>query len=150
MYAQYYFVYKQRTAYEMRSSDWSSDVCSSDLDGAAGTIAEAAPIDGGQAKRLLLVGIGEGGEQDLERGGAALTAKLQTSGVAEVHVDFASTGQSDPDDVLAFAMGARLRNWRLATYRTRLAAQAQPSLKTVPIASPHGHPSDRLPAQHTP
>src|SRR3546814_16619598 len=27
---------KQKTAYEMRISDWSSDVCSSDLDGALG------------------------------------------------------------------------------------------------------------------
>src|SRR3546814_6707499 len=26
-----YFLFKQRTAYEMRISDWSSDVCSSDL-----------------------------------------------------------------------------------------------------------------------
>src|SRR3546814_1755938 len=25
------FVFKQKTAYEMRTSDWSSDVCSSDL-----------------------------------------------------------------------------------------------------------------------
>src|SRR3546814_5383778 len=25
------FVFKQKTAYEMRNSDWSSDVCSSDL-----------------------------------------------------------------------------------------------------------------------
>src|SRR3546814_14872857 len=30
------FFFKQKTAYEMRSSDWSSDVCSSDLEGAAG------------------------------------------------------------------------------------------------------------------
>src|SRR3546814_2430074 len=27
------FVFKQKTAYELRSSDWSSDVCSSDLPG---------------------------------------------------------------------------------------------------------------------
>src|SRR3546814_6450522 len=27
----YFFLFKQKTAYEMRSSDWSSDVCSSDL-----------------------------------------------------------------------------------------------------------------------
>src|SRR3546814_6761482 len=27
------FSFKQKTAYEMRISDWSSDVCSSDLDG---------------------------------------------------------------------------------------------------------------------
>lgn len=108
------------------------------FDGAAGAIAETAAIDGDQAKRLLLVGIGEGSEQDLERGGAALTAKLQTSGATAVHVDFASTGPSDADDILAFAMGARLRNWRLDTYRTRLADTAKPSLKTVTIASPHG------------
>ena len=108
------------------------------FDGAAGTIAETAAIDGAQAKRLLLVGIGEGSEQDLERGGAALTAKLQTSGATQVQVDFASTGPSDADDVLAFAMGARLRNWRLDTYRTRLAEKAKPSLATVTIASPHG------------
>src|SRR3546814_9429041 len=27
----YFFFYKQKTAYELRISDWSSDVCSSDL-----------------------------------------------------------------------------------------------------------------------
>lgn len=113
------------------------------FDGAAGTIAETAAIDGEQAKRLLLVGIGEGSEHDLERGGAALTAKLQTSGATQVHVDFASTGPSDADDVLAFAMGARLRGWRLDTYRTRLADTAKPTLKTVTIASPHGDLSAR-------
>src|SRR3546814_1139876 len=34
----YFFFFKQKTAYEMRISDWSSDVCSSDLH----------PADGGQ------------------------------------------------------------------------------------------------------
>src|SRR3546814_6945434 len=29
--AMFFFVFKQKTAYEMRISDWSSDVCSSDL-----------------------------------------------------------------------------------------------------------------------
>src|SRR3546814_5517074 len=32
------FFFKQKTAYEMRISDWSSDVCSSDLDGDPGTV----------------------------------------------------------------------------------------------------------------
>src|SRR3546814_4277011 len=37
------FFFKQKTAYEMRISDWSSDVCSSDLDrGAARQLADAA------------------------------------------------------------------------------------------------------------
>src|SRR3546814_1718569 len=31
----FFFFFKQKTAYEMRISDWSSDVCSSDLDGDA-------------------------------------------------------------------------------------------------------------------
>src|SRR3546814_7805414 len=31
----FFFFFKQKTAYEMRISDWSSDVCSSDLGGHA-------------------------------------------------------------------------------------------------------------------
>src|SRR3546814_10623751 len=31
-YCYFFFFFKQKTAYEMRISDWSSDVCSSDLD----------------------------------------------------------------------------------------------------------------------
>src|SRR3546814_1712470 len=31
----FFFFFKQKTAYEMRISDWSSDVCSSDLEGEA-------------------------------------------------------------------------------------------------------------------
>src|SRR3546814_9996641 len=33
----YFFFFKQKTAYEMRISDWSSDVCSSDLRTPSGT-----------------------------------------------------------------------------------------------------------------
>src|SRR3546814_3927142 len=32
-----FFFFKQKTAYEMRISDWSSDVCSSDLAGRVGS-----------------------------------------------------------------------------------------------------------------
>src|SRR3546814_7539481 len=32
MYMMWFFFFKQKTAYEMRISDWSSDVCSSDLE----------------------------------------------------------------------------------------------------------------------
>src|SRR3546814_6412012 len=31
MFVYYFFFFKQKTAYELRISDWSSDVCSSDL-----------------------------------------------------------------------------------------------------------------------
>src|SRR3546814_1456378 len=39
-----FFFFKQKTAYEMRISDWSSDVCSSDLELAANTIVMAAAL----------------------------------------------------------------------------------------------------------
>src|SRR3546814_4993443 len=41
----YFFFFKQKTAYEMRISDWSSDVCSSDLAG----VAEAVDVLGESA-----------------------------------------------------------------------------------------------------
>src|SRR3546814_18382193 len=44
-----FFFFKQKTAYEMRISDWSSDVCSSDLDAVLPT----------QELADLLVGTGE-------------------------------------------------------------------------------------------
>lgn len=113
------------------------------FDGSAGGITETAAVEGGRVLRLILVGIGEGTISDLERAGAALTAKLQTSGATSAHVDFASAGQSDEADVLAFAMGATLRDWRIDTYRTRLADASKPSLQTIVIASPHGDLSAR-------
>src|SRR3546814_6132804 len=49
-----FFCFKQKTAYEMRISDWSSDVCSSDLprcDGDGGTMARAGSR--GETRALL-------------------------------------------------------------------------------------------------
>src|SRR3546814_7304474 len=39
----YFFFFKQKTAYEMRISDWSSDVCSSDLFGGEARLPENQP-----------------------------------------------------------------------------------------------------------
>src|SRR3546814_10721905 len=39
-----FFFFKQKTAYEMRISDWSSDVCSSDLQGTFGESLNMASI----------------------------------------------------------------------------------------------------------
>src|SRR3546814_6115491 len=47
----YIFFFKQKTAYEMRISDWSSDVCSSDLQLAEGVIQIRRIV--GAACRLL-------------------------------------------------------------------------------------------------
>src|SRR3546814_16407235 len=50
----YFFFFKQKTAYEMRISDWSSDVCSSDL-------AETGHL---RAERRHLGGAEEAGEEE--------------------------------------------------------------------------------------
>src|SRR3546814_4221265 len=39
-----FFFFKQKTAYEMRISDWSSDVCSSDLFASDEAVAPVAPV----------------------------------------------------------------------------------------------------------
>src|SRR3546814_499880 len=42
----FFFFFKQKTAYEMRISDWSSDVCSSDLLAPDGDIKAVTPVIG--------------------------------------------------------------------------------------------------------
>src|SRR3546814_1852574 len=55
----FFFFFKQKTAYEMRISDWSSDVCSSDLSGGkAGDI--SISVGGGD--------LGKGGQLSLSAG----------------------------------------------------------------------------------
>src|SRR3546814_5415986 len=44
-----FFFFKQKTAYEMRISDWSSDVCSSDLR----QFAQAGAVAGDDRRRLV-------------------------------------------------------------------------------------------------
>src|SRR3546814_11568211 len=52
MYLFFFFFFKQKTAYEMRISDWSSDVCSSDLSSdAAGSRHSRDTFSGSSAPR---------------------------------------------------------------------------------------------------
>src|SRR3546814_5881439 len=53
------FFFKQKTAYEMRISDWSSDVCSSDLIGVrrVGAFNEQGVLDRIQAGFQRIIGI---------------------------------------------------------------------------------------------
>src|SRR3546814_5200484 len=54
----FFFFFKQKTAYEMRISDWSSDVCSSDLDLFSGGLVQSAEVD---ARSLLRAAVALGG-----------------------------------------------------------------------------------------
>src|SRR3546814_3697595 len=51
-----FFFFKQKTAYEMRISDWSSDVCSSDLIGALSGQNKFSVRSQGRLWRRALVG----------------------------------------------------------------------------------------------
>src|SRR3546814_5712897 len=50
-----FFFFKQKTAYEMRISDWSSDVCSSDLDLDYHVRYSALPAPGSMDQLMKLV-----------------------------------------------------------------------------------------------
>src|SRR3546814_5003449 len=88
------FFFKQKTAYEMRISDWSSDVCSSDLRaGADGQRRDVSRCDEGNAPRIG--GSAEEGAgrfalcgQALRRGGACDSRRRQrgTGGTEERRV----------------------------------------------------------------
>src|SRR3546814_2244201 len=66
-----FFFFKQKTAYERRISDWSSDVCSSDLSFATGVAAGA-----GFADRRALGLVAAAGTGALAGGSAILIAVL--------------------------------------------------------------------------
>src|SRR3546814_3754581 len=48
-----FFFFKQKTAYEMRISDWSSDVCSSDLEGDRRAVGDRAADDQSRYRRSV-------------------------------------------------------------------------------------------------
>src|SRR3546814_3500060 len=54
-----FFFFKQKTAYEMRISDWSSDVCSSDLRPCVPGWRERSFAAGGSARSSAYPGVGD-------------------------------------------------------------------------------------------
>jgi len=56
--------------------------------GEAGSSFESFVDEGGKVLRVVLVGTGAGGDVDFERAGAALTARLATSGAVHAAVEF--------------------------------------------------------------
>jgi leucyl aminopeptidase len=100
--------------------------------GEAGGLVELFAAEGGRTVRILLVGTGEGKLADYEKAGAAVAARLLTSGVAEVAVD--GTGM-DATALAHLGLGALLRVWRLDTYRTKLPEKSRPTLETLTLVS---------------
>jgi leucyl aminopeptidase len=89
----------------------------------------------GTVVRIALVGAGEPGDNRraaLEKAGAALTAKFLTSGETGVVLDLSHSGLS-AQDAASVLLGARLRGWRLDTYRTTLKDEQKPSLSEITV-----------------
>src|SRR3546814_1590917 len=87
----YIFVYKQKTAYEMRISDWSSDVCSSDLPQGL----PRDPREGDhQGVRLRLRGTGRDAVPELPRSRRSLCERDDREG--SEHARGASARQEFP------------------------------------------------------
>src|SRR3546814_12952511 len=83
------FFFKQKTAYEMRISDWSSDVCSSDLRPEAGIIAqaEARPIahagKAGKAAGVKLSCVEEGDDAEIAEADTRLYGRFGKAAAAD-------------------------------------------------------------------
>src|SRR3546814_9925323 len=66
----FFFCFKQKTAYEMRISDWSSDVCSSDLERSCQAAKRSHDTPGRKSEgddRNSIVALGEARDRSEER-----------------------------------------------------------------------------------
>ena len=101
------------------------------FEGEAGTISDHF-IAGPQ--RILLAGFDKNDGEALEKLGAAVTAKLLTSGQVRVIVDLRGLPIAPSAEAVArMASGATLRSWRYDKYRTKLPEKARPTLEEMII-----------------
>lgn len=108
--------------------------------GEAGSLVDVHLADADRVCRLLLVGTGAGALDDMEKAGAALTARLLISGETSVYLDLTRlANRLSAEQAAHFATGALLRSWRHDVYRTRLADAKKPSLaELVLVGAPEG------------
>lgn len=105
------------------------------FEGDAGSISETFIGQGDEVRRVLLLGLGGGNEEDYERAGGALVAKLLVSGVSALTVDLSAlAGNPAAKSVARLAAGAAQRAWRYDIYRTKLSDKQKPTLQTIIIA----------------
>src|SRR3546814_6061815 len=72
-----FFFFKQKTAYEMRISDWSSDVCSSDLKGSEPCPARPGGDYPVQGRAIVLRPVADGADQPVLVVGRQLRADAE-------------------------------------------------------------------------
>jgi leucyl aminopeptidase len=80
------------------------------FEGDAGSVVEHF-MDGEDAPRMLIVGLGRGDAAAAEQLGGAVVARLLTSGEREAVIDL-SSATLDADSAARVALAAVLRSWR--------------------------------------
>jgi leucyl aminopeptidase len=104
--------------------------------GKAGQVFEGFVARDGKVVRVAFAGLGEPGAKDrttaAEKAGVALVAKYLASGATALTLDL-SQGAFTAEEVTALLLGARLRAWRLDTYRTKLSDDKKPSLARIDV-----------------
>src|SRR3546814_18229266 len=112
MFLYFFCFFKQKTAYEMRISDWSSDVCSSDL----------------QDLKTPALGVGIGGEQiaainainaeDVVRYAPALIVRKRYIGDANATLSFRNMHTTQTPRALVTVDGFTISNFLGAAFRS--------------------------------
>jgi leucyl aminopeptidase len=110
--------------------------------GKAGQVFEGFVERGGQVVRVALAGLGEASAKDrkgaIERAGANVVAKYLTSGETALTLDLTGAGLT-AEEAAGALLGAVLRSWRHDVYRTKLSAEARPTLAQIAVAgAPEG------------
>lgn len=101
--------------------------------GDAGSSVELFVPFEGKARRILMLGVGDGSEADWRKAGGALTAKLLTTASSASLVLTGLGAKPSAAAVAAFAGAAVQRGWRHDVYRTKLPEASKPMLTRVAI-----------------
>ncbi len=110
--------------------------------GGAGQVFDGFVDDGGSVARLALAGAGDKNDEarlaNMEKAGAALAGKYQSSGDEELVLDLGDSGLS-AQEAAHVLLGLRLRNWRFDAYRTKLRDDQKVTLaKVMVVGAPDG------------
>ncbi|MHA6723069.1 leucyl aminopeptidase [Sphingomonas sp. RS2018] len=104
------------------------------FEGETGTIADfyVPTATTGEVRRVALLGVGAGADEDWEKAGGALTARYLVGGPASLTVQLDDTNVGI-HAVGRFAAALLQRSWRYDALRTKLTEKQKPSLHTVTI-----------------
>lgn len=110
------------------------------FEGDAGSVSDFFVAQDSGSRRVILAGAGKGSVEDFEKLGAALAARLLTSGETDAVVDLSGLAiRPSVESVARLASGIVLRGWRYDLYRTKLPEKQKPTLKNVSIVgAPEG------------